>query len=376
MSAPAAAGGASTATAVPPRRRRWRRRLLALTGGVLAGALLAEALVVLVAGEQPKFPRHVVRAPWGLRYNEPGARYWHRSADVAVEFRINAQGMRDDRDVPYAKPPGVRRIVSLGDSFTVGYEVDVAAAFSAVLGDDLRRAGVPVEVLNAGVSGFSTAEELLYLERELWRYDPDLVLVSFYGNDPEDNVRTGLFALRDGALVATADEYVPGGAVADLLNTNPLLALLTEHSDALAFANERLTTAIKQRLDRRAAARTSRPITEPAAPDPAVELTAALFERLYATSRAHGVPLVIHSIPSIADPGTGGPPVLVEHFPVEAVDLARPGLHFVAARAALAPYQGAELLYWTRSHGHWTPFSHAVAGHALASLILRQGLLR
>jgi len=375
MSSPAATDRVSGVAAPAAPRRRWRARMAALAAGLIVGALLAEALVLLVAGEQPKFPRHVVRAPWGLRYNEPGARYWHRSADITVEFRINAQGMRSDRDVPFAKPPGVRRIVSLGDSFTIGYEVDVAACFSTVLGDELGRAGREVEVLNTGVSGFSTAEELLYLERELWRYDPDLVLVSFYSNDLEDNLRTGLFDVRDGALVSTAAEYLPGGAVADLLNTNPLIAMLMEHSNALAFANEHLTAALKQRLDRRAIA-ARRSASGPTAADPAGELTAAHFERLYAVTRAHGVPLVIQSIPSITYPGTGGPPVLVEHFPVDAIDLTRPGLRFVAAREALEPFRGTTLLYWTRSHGHWTPFSHAVAGRALASVILQEGLLR
>lgn len=362
----------------PPHRSPWRRRLLAVLAGVLVGGALAEALVVLVAGEQPKFPRHVVRAPWGLRYNEPGARYWHRSADLAIEFRINAQGMRSDHDAAYRKPPGVRRIVSLGDSFTIGYEVDVADCFSSVLERELRRAGHHVEVLNAGVSGFSTAEELLYLERELLRYDPDLILISFYGNDPEDNLRTGLFAVRDGVLHPGADEYVPGGVLADVLNTNPLLALLSERSNALAFAKEGLTSAVKRRLDRtgRRAAPGGAPPREAAATlAPATELTVALYERLYAVARARDLPLVIHSIPSRADPGTGEPPLLVEQFPLEHFAVDRPGLHFVPAKAVLEPSRGTDLLYWTRSHGHWTPFSHAAAGRDLAARILAAELL-
>ena len=74
----------------------------------------------MVNGEQPKFPWHVVEAEWGLRYNEPEARYRHKSADVNIRFRINAQGMRADHDYSYSKPEGVKRIVSLGDSFTIG----------------------------------------------------------------------------------------------------------------------------------------------------------------------------------------------------------------------------------------------------------------
>jgi hypothetical protein len=142
----------------------------------------------------------VVEAPWGLRYNDPGSKYRHKSADGTWWFRINRQGMRDNRDFSYKKPDGVKRIISLGDSFTIGYQVDVDQTFSAVLERELQKAGHDVEVLNAGVSGFSNAEEALYLERELLKYDPDLVVLSFYSNDLTDNVRTGLFRLKDGNL--------------------------------------------------------------------------------------------------------------------------------------------------------------------------------
>ena len=67
-------------------------------------------------------------------------------------------------------------------------------------------------MLNAGVSGFSSAEECLYLERELMKYRPDLVIVSFCPNDLDDNVRTGLFKLEGDQLVEGRETYVPAGA--------------------------------------------------------------------------------------------------------------------------------------------------------------------
>jgi hypothetical protein len=52
----------------PNRRpRRWLRRTLAVLAGLVLAALAAELLVVLLLGVQPRFPRHVVGAPWGLR---------------------------------------------------------------------------------------------------------------------------------------------------------------------------------------------------------------------------------------------------------------------------------------------------------------------
>lgn len=350
-----------------------------MLGGLALAALACELLVRLFVGEQPKFPRHVVEAPWGLRYNQPGARYRHKSADVEVWFEINAGGMRSDRDFAHAKPPGTKRIVSLGDSFTVGYEVAQADCFSSVLERELRARGLAVEVLNAGVSGYSTAEACLYLERELYRYEPDLVLLSFFENDLLDNLRTGLFELVDGELVERARRYVPAGRVANLLNTNPVLSWLSQYSDAFSLAKESATKIAKRRLvEERATHRKDE--TQPSTPPPGLEeelrrqhaLLAAILERIYAGTRARGIPFVIQSIPFPAEDGS---PMLVDKFPLGAFDTRRPGLAFLSMREILEPHLGRELLYWKRSHSHWTPFSHARSGEALAELVLRERLL-
>jgi hypothetical protein len=270
----------------------------------------------------------------------------------------------------------VKRIVSLGDSFTIGYEVALEDTFSHVLERELGRQGRRVEVLNAGVSGFGTAEEVVYLEREMWKYSPDLVLVSFFVNDYADSVRSDLFRLDErGALVASAERYVPGGGLGDLLNESSLLAWLSGYSNAFALLKERATGLAKQELMERnlahAEAAEGQTVAVPAG---AVaydrRLVVALFERLYADAEARGVPLVIQSIPY----RQYDPLALVETFPDE-LDTGRPGLFLVRTKALLDPYLGQQLLYWDRSHSHWTPFSHARSGEALAALIARERLL-
>ena len=348
---------------------------------LLVSAALLEGGVLLTKGPQARFPRRVVGAPFGVRINEPGARYWHTSPDVHVEFRINAQGMRDDRDFAYAKPAGVRRIVSLGDSFTAGYEVSGEETFSSVLERALRADGRRVEVLNAGVSGYSTAEEALYLERELFRYEPDLVLVSFYSNDLVDNARAGLFRLDGDQLVQIADSYVPGGRFGNLLNTNPLFSFLSEHSSAFALLKEAATTAAKQsvvaeNLGHVASAEGAMAGDNPFAREQR-RLTAAIFERIYADVREKGIPLLIQSIPTPVYPdGPGGARIqLLDLFPMAEFPVDRPGLAFLSAKTVLDPLVGKQLLYHLRSHGHWTPLAHRLDGQALAKLVEEQSLL-
>jgi lysophospholipase L1-like esterase len=352
-------------------KRRLASLALAFVAVVVSAAIL-ELGVTWLRGPQVRFPRRVVGAPWGLRYNEPQSAYRHRSPEVDVSFRINGQGMRADRDFERPKPPGVVRIVSLGDSFTVGYEVEAPETFSAVLERSLRARGIEVEVLNAGVSGFSTAEELLYLERELWKYEPDLVLVSFFVNDHVDNVRTNLFRLDGDRLVEVDSVYVPGGRWGDFLNENPVVGFFSEHSNAFTLIKESLNAWVKRRVveaNWRAIERAA-PAQADDGPSYEEQLTQALFDELYRRAREHGVPLVVQSIPNF----TPEPPTLVDAFPAGfAAD--RPGLAVLAAKPLLEPYLGREKLYNTRSHWHWTPLAHRLSGEALANLIVERGLL-
>jgi hypothetical protein len=110
---------------------------------------------------------------------------------------VNYAGLRDEAHGE-AKPPGVVRIAVLGDSCVEALQVPHEATFPELL--ERRLAGCParcpalrgrrVEALNFGVSGYGTAQELLTLRREVWRFHPDVVLLGFYpGNDVANNSR-------------------------------------------------------------------------------------------------------------------------------------------------------------------------------------------
>ncbi len=395
QSSPASDGLPKQRPAKRGRGRTWLLRLLSLALGLFLAFVLAELVVLVFVGEQPKFPRRVVAAPWGLRYNEPEARYRHKSADVNVRFRINAAGMRADRDYPYEKPPGVKRIICLGDSFTVGYEVDVEDCFASLVQQELNRAGMNVEVLNAGVSGFSTAEEYLYLKRELMKYGPDLVIISFFGNDPHDNVRTGLFRIRDDQLTPWRQQYVPLGRVGNFLNENWLFNLLSERSNVFVLVKERANLILKRSLirdnmrstkeaEKRGAGEASTPAADDSGNEPAegadapaspfaMRLTAAIYEQVYSELRQQGIPLIIQNIPTYR---AHLDEKLADLFPYDLFETERPGLALLDANRVLRPYVDTHQLYFERSHFHWTPFSHEKSGAALAQLIRERRFLQ
>ena len=148
---------------------------------------------------------------WVLR---PGV-----SGVVSVEDRqrvhINGQGFHD-RERSYEKPADTVRIAVLGNSWTEALQVPLEKTYCSVLERLLTQSPCfehkNVEVLNFGVAGYSTGQELLELQQEVWKYHPDIVLLSFYpARDVANNIRelnnaanperSPYFVYRNGGLV-------------------------------------------------------------------------------------------------------------------------------------------------------------------------------
>ncbi len=380
------APGAALPPPAPVRRgrlRTWLRRLGLLLMSLLIFGGLLELGVLLIFGEQPKFPRYVVEGPYGVRINVPGAHYRHKSADGTWYFHINQQGMRAEREYPLAKPAGVTRIVSFGDSYTVGLEVDAEQTFSAVLERELNAAGHPTEVLNAGVSGYSNAEACIRLEREFLAYHPDVVVLSFYINDLVDNVRAGLFAYDGEKLVPKAASYVPAGDLGNFLNTSWFFNLLSARSNAFTLLKEQATQLLKSGqtqeniVNLRQDAGRAAPATGDAAGAKGARrgeyqgrLCAAIIDRMYQLCRDNGAALIVQSIPYF-DLATGA---MQDMLPYEYLDAGRPGFFLLPMQPLLEPHKDQDLLYRRRSQQHWTELAHELSGKALAGIVEQNGL--
>jgi hypothetical protein len=210
-------------------------------------ALLAEAFI-RIADPQPLMPRYVTGTTWGVRGNIPNARYWHHTPEVDVEYRINGQGMRSDREFTLVKPPETCRIELYGDSFFFGFEVDLENSFAGQLESRLKASGIPVEVLNLSVSGFGTAEMLRTYEGFGSRFDPDVVIFSWDFLNDRDNVRSGLYRVDGTGLHRANTEYLPGVKIQDFLIRYRIYRLLADHSHLFSFIRERLVDHLRREL--------------------------------------------------------------------------------------------------------------------------------
>ncbi len=125
---------------------------------------------------------YVAGARFRIVYASNPRGYFDADGGIAVE--INAFGMRGP-EVTRDKPAGTFRILGIGDSFTFGAGVREGDTYLRKLEGALnRRAGAAgYQVLNAGVEGYNTSDELAYLEHRWLDFQPDLILIGFYLND-------------------------------------------------------------------------------------------------------------------------------------------------------------------------------------------------
>lgn len=107
-----------------------------------------------------------------------------RYGDVLVTY--NERGLRDRPILP--KAAGEYRILALGDSVTFGSGVDQDKTFAARL-EPLLQGGLhrPVRVINSGVGGYNTVQEVTYFKQEGITLQPDLVMLTYVQNDIEVN---------------------------------------------------------------------------------------------------------------------------------------------------------------------------------------------
>ncbi|MEZ2227825.1 MAG: SGNH/GDSL hydrolase family protein [Microcoleus sp.] len=169
-------------------------------GGLLMGVIIGE-LGLRVAGIQgyPKIGDLVDSAPtnfhtadrdlgWKLKPGVSGE--W--KGEGASFVQVNSEGLRD-REHTKAKPPNTLRVAVLGDSFTEAIHVPIEQTFWSKLERKLANCEAvkgrkKVEVINFGVQGYGTAQELVMLRKKVWDYSPDIVVLAFFiGNDVINN---------------------------------------------------------------------------------------------------------------------------------------------------------------------------------------------
>jgi hypothetical protein len=292
-----------------------------------------------------RFDVHHPTRGWALR---PGI-----EPTPAFEGKLlssNSHGLRGRAERDYAKPPGVLRIVTLGDSFTFGEEVGDDETWSRQLEELLPGS----EVLNLGVHGYAHDQMLLYLQEEGVRYHPDLVILGFIGDDMERNLlhfrdfAKPRFALREGRLALEGTPVPePEQVLAHELYRSKFFDLLT-----MLWERYRLRSGRRSREER--------------------QLSLALLDEIAATARKAG------ATPAFA------------YLPVYG-ELTKPDMSMTQRERFFFSYcreRGIQSMYLRRffiarmkagaelkTYGHWGPQEHHIAAEGIKAYLLEKDLL-
>ena len=161
-------------------------RKLALAVIATLATLLVLELAVRVANLEVNDFGHELRKYATFLYRDDRGYFTHpagmRVHLGGVDVAFNSLGMRDDEPrIP--KPPGVFRILCIGDSVVFAPAVPQDRTYPARLRTMVG--GPHVDVVAVGVQGWNTIEEEHFLVANMERLQPDLVVLLYVTNDNE-----------------------------------------------------------------------------------------------------------------------------------------------------------------------------------------------
>ena len=125
--------------------------------------------------------------------------YLHKTGEYTARYYTNAQGFRTGKErksTSVQKPTNTYRVMHLGPSFTFGWGVDYEQSYAYLISKDLHVSNKRVESINVGTPAQPMSYQLAWLQKQGYRYHPDLIIqtiyadccmkISTYGTLPED----------------------------------------------------------------------------------------------------------------------------------------------------------------------------------------------
>ncbi len=219
------------------------RIVFALAVGGLA-LVLGEAFIWLASPSEYLYPRYQFSAGYGL-VPFPNVTMVHGiPRRFQYRYTVGADGCRGE--VP---DPGDARhpvVVTLGDSYTFGMGVSDGEEYPAVM---QRFLGETASVVNLGGPGWGLTQEVRRFVELGEAYDPEIVVLQFCANDPEDNLTNRVSLVENGELV-----FVPSENSLNVIKKYLSRSFL-QRTQIYNFMRTRASRALLARLARREEAR-------------------------------------------------------------------------------------------------------------------------
>ena len=346
---------------------RLRTKLALLTCSIVLGLGLGELGLRLAWGgfylkdAEPYAAPHATRG-WA---NRPNISVVYGEPEFSVTTTHSSRGYRS-AEVAAAKGERLRVLV-LGDSFTYGIGAEGEETFSA----QLEQLDPRLEVINTGVNGYGTGQELLLLREEGVALDPDIVVVAFFWNDVANNVERDAvrFALRDGQL-----EYPPEIAELPPVSLAPRRHAYLRYSYLYRFVSDRIKTwRFRWRLIRGETEADGARLA-PERREPAWRVERAVLREIRDLTESHGAKLLLMVIPEQiqVQPDTQAFGLVEDEYDVQTRIAEIAESEGIALLDPLDPlradYAASKSPLYYLQDRHWRPRAHRL----VAELILRE----
>ena len=132
---------------------------------------------------------------------KPNLNYVHKTREFTATYCTDQNGMRTICGQPgptVAKPDGTFRILVLGPSFAFGWGVNYEDAYIYRMAQSLRVPGKRLELINLGTPSQSPPYQVQWLKAAGYRYEPDLIIQTVYGDIQDLDVGETLPANKPG----------------------------------------------------------------------------------------------------------------------------------------------------------------------------------
>lgn len=350
--------------------------------GLLTACLIAEVLLRIF--DYQGFSLDKKDPLLGHRYT-PNAKkkVYEAEAGKWVDIRINGLGFRDLERI--TGKSGKKRVVILGDSFVAGFSIPFDATLARICEHYLgEKSPEEWEVINLGIAGFGTAQEMLAYNAYGRRFYPDYVVLCFFaGNDVSDNSselsnnpRPYYTLDRNGRLVKKPFSLLRSQAASFLNKYSRFYVWQKNQINKLAryFKTKVILNPVHQVFLASDDANMNR----------AWEITRLLTAKLHALVQSDGAKLLVFYIPYSDEVNQDWWRETVAQSTVmqrETWDLEKPerklfeicrsqGIDFVSPRRILLEKTKASGERYYFKHGHFNEQGHRLAGQMIAAWIL------
>lgn len=218
------------------------RNAVALALGVGISCALAEGATRLIAPQKMSGSWYVIGENGNYLNKSQGAAVHFLPDGDSVLYEFNSMHQRGKKE----PDPNAIRVLVLGDSFTFGIGLAEKDTYVALLQRELDAefGKAKIQLMNAGVGGTGTADQLAYLEDFGDRLAPKAVVVFVSGDDLNRSVKRGLYEIApNGKDLIGVNTSAARSRLKKLLQDSELYDYLLEHSHFVQLIRNAATSA-------------------------------------------------------------------------------------------------------------------------------------